>query len=51
MNDTRYTCQDYRQEMLLAGLKNRIHNEDLSPEERETLEEEIRKLESDMGMD
>jgi hypothetical protein len=47
----RYTCNDYRQEMLLAGWRRQLAQSDLSPEEKERLKEQIRRLEKEMGMD
>ncbi len=46
-----YTCSEYRQEMVLLGLKNRLSNENLSNEEKRNLVEEIKKLEVVMCMD
>lgn len=46
-----YTCRDYRQEMILAGLRKRLNEEDLEKDIRAELEKEIRKLEALMGMD
>jgi hypothetical protein len=37
--------------MILAGLKRRLARADLDPQEKQRLIEEIRKLESDMGLD
>ncbi|MCP4104536.1 MAG: biliverdin-producing heme oxygenase [Desulfobacteraceae bacterium] len=48
---SKYTCSDYRQEMILMGLKNRLNQQDLSDEERDRIIEEIKKLESAMEMD
>ncbi len=45
-----YTCNEYRTEMILLGLNNRLNQENLSREERQEIEEEIARLESDMGM-
>jgi hypothetical protein len=47
----RYTCSDYRQEMMLAGLRRQLARPDLSAAEKKHIEEEIRRLEADMGMD
>lgn len=47
----RYTCSDYRQEMILAGLRRQLAQTDLTPEEKERLEEQVRRLETEMGMD
>jgi hypothetical protein len=46
-----YTCADYRVEMILLGLKRRAADETLSPDERDFLEAEIRKLEKTLGVD
>ena len=47
----KYTCNEYRQEMVLLGLKNRLSSENLSDEEKQNLVEEIKKLEAVMCMD
>ncbi|MBW2589168.1 MAG: hypothetical protein JRD71_00355 [Deltaproteobacteria bacterium] len=46
-----YTCSDYRQEMMLLGLENRLSRENLSDEEKRNLVEEVKKLEALMCMD
>jgi hypothetical protein len=46
----RYTCNDYRQEMMLAGLRKQLAEAQLSKSEKERLEKEIRRLEADMGL-
>lgn len=48
---TKYTCTEYRQEMLLLALQRRISQEKLTEAERRELEENIRKLEAEMDMD
>ena len=48
---TKYTCADYRQEMLLLALRKRISQEKLTGAERRELEEKIRRLEAEMDMD
>lgn len=45
-----YTCNEYRAEMILLGLNNRLRQENLTKEERRKIKEEITRLESDMGM-
>jgi hypothetical protein len=45
-----YTCTDYRQEMVLIGLRRRLADPTLSLPEKKELEAQIRKLEADMGM-
>jgi hypothetical protein len=46
-----YTCNEYRQEMMLLGLENRLSSENLTDEEKRNLVEEIKKLKKVMGMD
>jgi len=46
-----YTCQDYRQEMILLGLQRRLNDTHLSDEERRGVIKEIRKLELEMHFD
>jgi len=42
-----YGCSDYRIEMLLAGLRARLRQKDLSEDERRALEKELESLEAD----
>ena len=46
-----YTCSSYRQEMILAGLRKRLAADNLSAQEQQALQEQIRKLEREMGLD
>ena len=46
----KYTCTDYRKEMMLLSLKLRLQQENLTEKERAALLEEIRKLEQQMGL-
>lgn len=46
-----YTCHEYREEMILLGLRRRLGADDLSDTEKETLKEQIRRLENTMHMD
>ncbi|MBW2367252.1 MAG: hypothetical protein JRH15_05155 [Deltaproteobacteria bacterium] len=46
-----YTCNDYRQEMRLAGLRMRLNHSELTEAEKEEILEEIQILESDMNLD
>ena len=46
----KYTCNDYREEMILLGLQKRLNQADLSDEERRELLKEIKALEKQMGM-
>ena len=45
-----YTCQDYRKEMILVGLRKRLNSVELSEEEKQSIIEEIRRLEEEIGM-
>jgi hypothetical protein len=45
-----YTCTDYRMEMMLLGLKRRLAESGLNEHEKKELQEQIRKLEAEMGM-
>lgn len=49
--DSPYTCGDYRQEMILVALKKQLSSGDLTGEEKKALEERVRELEADMGLD
>jgi hypothetical protein len=44
------TCNDYRREMMLLGLKRRLAQDDLSEAEKQAIEVEVKKLEADMQM-
>ncbi|MFO7783675.1 MAG: hypothetical protein ACQET7_05870 [Thermodesulfobacteriota bacterium] len=46
-----YTCMEYRQEMVLLGLRRRLEQEDLTEEERRALKARLLELESEMDMD
>jgi len=46
-----YTCKDYRQEMILEGLRRRFNDEHLSGAERVVIKKEIEKMESEMNLD
>ena len=50
MAESRYTCNDYRLEMILVGLKKQLARTDLSEAEKAQIETEVRKLETEMGM-
>jgi len=47
----KYTCNEYRQEMILLALQLRLAKENLSESEKETLRKEIRRLETFMEME
>ncbi len=48
---TTYTCQDFRMEMIILGLRRRLHEPDVSPEERKEILDRLRTLETEAGMD
>lgn len=48
-NKTRYTCNEYREEMILASLRQRLANAELSHDERLALMREVEKIEKEMG--
>ncbi|BBO92527.1 hypothetical protein DSCOOX_57070 [Desulfosarcina ovata subsp. ovata] len=48
---SKYTCTEYRQEMILLGLKRQLADPQLSDAERIRLAERVRELEQQMGMD
>ena len=46
----KYTCNQYREEMILLGLQKRLASPGLTAEEREGLLKEIERVEQEMGM-
>jgi hypothetical protein len=46
----KYTCTEYRAEMMLLGLKMRLNQKDLTEEEKAAILSEIQKLEEKMGL-
>ena len=46
-----YTCTEYRQEMILLGLKRQLENPGLPESEKLRITEKVRQLEQQMGMD
>jgi hypothetical protein len=47
----KYTCVEYRQEMLLLGLKRQLEDPRLVESERIRIAESVRELEQRMGLD
>jgi hypothetical protein len=45
-----YTCSDYRQEMILLGLRKQLNDECLSDKEQQEILDQIKKLEEKMGL-
>lgn len=46
----KYTCNEYREEMILAALQRQLAKPNLSPEIKEQLITDIEKLEIAMGL-
>jgi len=46
----KYTCNEYREEMILAALQRQLANPNLSPEIKRQLITDIEKLEIAMGL-
>jgi len=47
----KYTCTEYREEMLLLSLRKQLNREGLSEKQKQKIRQEIKKLESHMEMD
>ena len=47
----KYTCADYRIEMILVSLKQRLKQEDLNDAEKQDIILQIEKIEAAMGLD
>jgi hypothetical protein len=47
----KYTCADYRAEMILVSLRERLRQEDLDEAERKDILSQIEKLEATMEFD
>jgi hypothetical protein len=48
--DKPYTCADYREEMMLLGLKKRLEADSLSEEEKASIQDRIAEIERSMGL-
>lgn len=46
-----YTCNEYREEMILLGLQRRLAAPDLSQEEKQEILRQIAEVEKQMGLD
>ena len=46
----KYTCNEYRDEMILVALRKQLARTDLTQQERRWLEEEIRIKENEIGL-
>ena len=47
----KYTCTDYRIEMILVSLRQRLKQEDLNDAEKQDIILQIEKIEAAMGLD
>lgn len=47
----RYTCTEYREEMILLGLQKQLARPGLSLEEKKAILGEIARVEKEMGLD
>ncbi|MBC2711617.1 MAG: hypothetical protein HGJ94_11720 [Desulfosarcina sp.] len=47
----KYTCTEYRQEMILLGLKRQLEDPGLPEAEKRCIAEKISELEQQIGMD
>jgi len=47
----KYTCAEYRTEMILLSLRKRLQNEDLNEDERNDIISQIERFESTMELD
>jgi hypothetical protein len=45
-----YTCNDYREEMILLGLQRRLNRGDLTEEEKKQILKDIEVIEKQMGL-
>jgi hypothetical protein len=50
-NKPEYNCRQYREEMVLLGLRKRLSDPALTEDERQAIENEILCLEVQMGME
>lgn len=49
-NQNRYTCNEYRAEMILLSLQQRLNRPGIADDEKQQLEEEIARVKAEMGM-
>jgi hypothetical protein len=49
-DQNKYTCNEYRQEMILLSLRLRLNKENLPESEKEKIQYEIQQLEFTMDM-
>lgn len=47
----KYTCNEYREEMILVSLQKQLASPELTPGAKQSLLEEISKIEKQMGLE
>lgn len=47
---SQYTCDDYRMEMRLLGMRQQLSNSEMSDSDKEKLQIEIDELEKELGL-
>ncbi|MBA2879928.1 hypothetical protein HNR65_000235 [Desulfosalsimonas propionicica] len=47
---TAYTCNEYRMEMILLALEKQMARPDLTPSEKESIQNEIQRVKKEMDM-
>ncbi|MGE0086615.1 MAG: hypothetical protein AB7S75_19585 [Desulfococcaceae bacterium] len=47
----KYTCTQYREEMLLLALRTQLAQKNLTGEQKKEIQEKIKKLEKEMDME
>ncbi|WP_419176922.1 hypothetical protein [Desulfosediminicola sp.] len=45
-----YGCGEYREEMILAALQRSLQNPELTDQQKQTIEKQVRELEISMGL-
>jgi len=45
-----YTCNEYREEMILVNLHKRLQQEGLAEEDKQNIQREIERLEEQIGL-
>ncbi len=50
-SNNKYTCNEYREEMILLNLQKKLASPDLSHEQKEKLETEIKEIMKRMDME
>ena len=50
-SNNKYTCNEYREEMILLGLQKKLASPDLTEEEKEQLRKEIKAISKKMDME